>query len=205
MQISNISSSVSPARISNIQTTSDQSQIISKPQQLSQDETKLQQADTGTGNNINIISKPELMVAQTTSEASEEKSSGAYSVEISQEGMRLNSLNSSDVASLSEKKSAAPPKNGTSSSAGNSESTSSDSLSQYSESQLKSMLGSGKITQSEYNLEIANRATDDQDTESFNPNSALNATSETARDSQEQQETEKRNSKTSTYVNAAIE
>ena len=104
--------------------------------------------------------------------------SPAYSVEISQEGSRLNSATISAQAeenSTSETQNSASATNGTTAASSSSsktdsasssttatsnedsDSSSTSDLSQYSEAQLQQMLNKGEISQSEYNAEISKR------------------------------------------------
>jgi len=148
-------------------------------QKTPEDDTKLQQTNS-SADSVNVISSTGTAVSQTVSPA-EDSISPAYSVEISEEGTQLNSLNASktDKEPPTGKPSASSPDKAalsvndasqTSGSSASSAPTSSvesateddsaantTNLSRYSASQLESMLNKGKITQSDYNTEIAKR------------------------------------------------
>ena len=167
-----------------------------------EDDTKLQQTNS-SADSVNIISSTGTAVSQTVSPAGD-SISPAYSVEISEEGTQLNSLNSSktDKEPPTGKPSASSPDKATSSvndasqtsgSAASSAPTSSvesaieddsasttTNLSQYSDSQLESMLNKGKITQSDYNTEIAKREAKKQP-ETANAASTANANVDTVK------------------------
>ncbi|WP_094606100.1 hypothetical protein SPSIL_007700 [Sporomusa silvacetica DSM 10669] len=156
---------------------------------VDEDTAKISQAATGTSSSLQ---------AQQTEVSAQPSISPAYSVEISQEGALLNSLNSSTASSNSDtaiataslgdaaKTSSTAAPSGDASSATTSsvpassdssddDSTASDNLSQYSTSQLKEMLSNGEITQSEYSAEITKReqekAQEKQETETANSTS----------------------------------
>jgi hypothetical protein len=161
-----------------------------------EDDTQLQQTNS-SADSVNIISSTGTAVNQTVSPAGT-SISPAYSVEISEEGTQLNSLNASKTGEEppTGNPSASSPDNATSSvndasqTSGSSassapassvESATEDdsasdttSLSQYNDSQLKSMLNKGKITQTEYNAEIAKREAKKQ-IETANATSTANA------------------------------
>ena len=166
-----------------------------------EDDTKLQQTNS-SANSVNIISSTGTAVSQTVSPAGN-SISPAYSIEISEEGTQLNSLNASKTGKEPPTgKPASSPDNATSSvkdasqtsvSSASSAPTSSvesateddsasdtTNLSQYNDSQLKSMLNKGKITQSEYNAEIANREAKKQ-AETANATSTANANVDTVK------------------------
>lgn len=149
---------------------------IKKPQK---DDAQLQQTNS-SDDSINTTSAAGTVTAQAALSA-ETNISPAYSIDISEEGSQLNALNASKAGNESPiaKPSASSPHNATSSvndasqTSGSSASgastnsiesaTDDDSasdttnLSQYTDYQLNNMLNKGKITQSEYNTEIAKR------------------------------------------------
>ena len=144
-----------------------------------ENDPNLQQTNSSAAS-VNIISSTGTAVSQTASTAVN-SISPAYTVEISEEGTQLNSLNASKTGKepSTGNPSASSPGNATSSvndasqtsgSAASIAPTSSvesaaeydsasdtTNLSQYNDSQLKNMLNKGKLTQSEYNTEIAKR------------------------------------------------
>lgn len=100
-----------------------------------------------------VSSQPQQ--AETSSQQTD--SSTAYSVEISQAG--ADALKSSALPDKGSSKpsTSAPTSTPTTVSSDSSDSSSTGSLSQYSDSQLQQMISDGKISQSEYNTEIASR------------------------------------------------
>ena len=145
---------------------------------------QISQTATGTSALQNSATQTKIvqasLQAQTGASAQQTGISAAYSVEISQEGALLNSLNSSTASSNTDAATitsslgeaaktsiTAVPSNDASSATASTvtassdssddDSTASDDLSQYSTSQLKEMLSNGEITQSEYSAEITKR------------------------------------------------
>lgn len=156
-----------------------------------EEDTKLQQT-ISSADSFNGLSSTGAAVSQTVSPVGN-SIYPAYSVEISEKGTQLNSLYASETGKEppTGKLSASSPDNTTSSvddaSQTSGATTSSDksttvdvsasdttNLSQYNDSQLKSMLNKGTITQSEYNAEIAKREAKKQ-TEIANATSTANA------------------------------
>lgn len=147
-------------------------QTAASPQQT---ETKSQQTNSSTSS-INTISPSSSTALKTATSTAQATLSPAYSVEISQEGARLSSLNSSRsssaTAAANNVSGSASALNQPAASAATTESAASDdssastttNLSQYSESELKQLLNSSKITQGEYTVEMAKRTQETQET-----------------------------------------
>lgn len=140
-----------------------------------QTETKSQQTNSSTSS-VNTTSPASSTALKTAAATGQATLSPAYSVEISQEGARLSSLNasssSSDTAATNNVSGSAATLNQPAASATTTRSAASDdssasgttNLSQYSESELKQLLNSGKITQGEYTAEMSKRTQETQET-----------------------------------------
>ena len=144
--------------------------------------------DTEAGTaSVNSTPAYEVVTAKAAGDTTEFKSSPAYSVEISQQGARLSSLNSETendeatggtasgnsstsavTTTISEKtnsqiaSTAASGTTSTSSDSATASDTSTDNLALYSDYQLLQMLNNGEIMQSEYNAEISSRKAEKQ-------------------------------------------
>lgn len=172
-------------QVSNTLSNDGTNALVSQVNKSQEDNTRLKQTDLTT-KSVDTTS-----TSETISDIAKTDIAEAYSVEISEEGYRLNALNSSTTDSESNSISTVEPTDTSSSvsstldnitqtsntsqvsgTTASDETQSSDEeddsdyttedLSQYSEYQLKQMLDGGEITQSEYNEEIASREEDVQ-------------------------------------------
>ncbi len=127
------------------------------------DDANSQQASAASGS-VDVTSAAPPAASQAVSPPGTDFSP-AYTVEISEEGAQLSSqaAAASDAASSGAAAGAATTTESESDTA---------NLSIYSDYQLQQMLGAGKITQSEYNAEIAKRAAKKQ-TEAARENTLL--------------------------------
>lgn len=161
-----------------------------------EDDTKLKQTNSSAAS-VNVISSTGTAVSQTISSVGS-SISPAYSVEISEEGTQQNLLNASktgnepstgnpsasssdnaissvnDASQTSGSSASSTPTSSVESATEDDSTSDTTNLSQYNDSQLRSMLNKGKITQSEYNAEIAKREAKKQ-AETANATSTANA------------------------------
>ncbi|MEN6412495.1 MAG: hypothetical protein ABFC84_07000 [Veillonellales bacterium] len=128
-------------------------EISAKGTTLSSQSSLSSTADTLQATVAADSSQPQQADANTQTQ--QPSISKAYSVEISLTGAQLSSLNSSST-SIATKAS--------SDNSDSSDSSSTESLSQYSDSQLQQMVSNGKISQSDYNTEIAKRKAEKETT-----------------------------------------